>query len=107
MNHDVLDEVAHRLAADLTLRSTHPPPQLVPATAELLCHPLTTAGWWHLRLGGGLGQNFIRDRAVINAIVDIVSRTDGPIIEIGAGDGAVTLPLQTLGGWCFCVAVTR
>ncbi len=44
-----------------------------------------------------LGQNFIRDRAVINAIVDIVSRTDGPIIEIGAGDGALTLPLQTLG----------
>ena len=47
--------------------------------------------------GHELGQNFIHDRAVINAIVDIVSRTDGPIVEVGAGDGALTLPLQTLG----------
>ena len=43
------------------------------------------------------GQNFIHDRAVIRSIVDIVSRTNGPIVEIGAGDGALTLPLQTLG----------
>jgi 23S rRNA (adenine-N6)-dimethyltransferase len=43
------------------------------------------------------GQNFIHDRAVIRSIVDVVSRTDGPIVEIGAGDGALTLPLQTLG----------
>jgi 23S rRNA (adenine-N6)-dimethyltransferase len=44
-----------------------------------------------------LGQNFLHDRAVIRAIVDVVSRTDGPIVEIGAGNGALTLPLQTLG----------
>ncbi len=43
------------------------------------------------------GQNSIRDRGVIDAIVDIVARTDGPILEIGAGNGALTLPLQTLG----------
>ena len=43
------------------------------------------------------GQNFVHDRAVIRSIVDIVSRTNGPIVEIGAGDGALTLPLQTLG----------
>ena len=43
------------------------------------------------------GQNFLHDRAVIRSIVDIVSRTDGPIVEIGAGDGALTLPLQKLG----------
>jgi 23S rRNA (adenine-N6)-dimethyltransferase len=43
------------------------------------------------------GQNFIHDRRVIDAIVDIVARTRGPIIEVGAGDGALTLPLQGLG----------
>ncbi|MCV7279234.1 23S ribosomal RNA methyltransferase Erm [Mycolicibacterium flavescens] len=42
------------------------------------------------------GQNFIRDRRVINTIVDLVAQTTGPIIEIGAGDGALTLPLQRL-----------
>jgi 23S rRNA (adenine-N6)-dimethyltransferase len=42
-------------------------------------------------------RNFLHDRAVIRAIVDVVSRTDGPIVEIGAGNGALTLPLQTLG----------
>jgi 23S rRNA (adenine-N6)-dimethyltransferase len=43
------------------------------------------------------GQNFIHDRGVIDTIVDIVARTDGPIVEVGAGDGALTLPLQKLG----------
>jgi 23S rRNA (adenine-N6)-dimethyltransferase len=43
------------------------------------------------------GQNFLSDRAVIDAIVELVSSTTGPIIEIGAGDGALTLPLQRLG----------
>ncbi|MBB3052193.1 23S rRNA (adenine-N6)-dimethyltransferase [Prauserella isguenensis] len=43
-----------------------------------------------------LGQNFLTDRATIARIVDHVARTDGPIIEIGAGEGAVTLPLETL-----------
>jgi 23S rRNA (adenine-N6)-dimethyltransferase len=43
------------------------------------------------------GQNFINDRRVIDTIVDIVARTDGPIVEVGAGDGALTLQLQKLG----------
>lgn len=43
------------------------------------------------------GQNFLHDRGVIDTIVGIVARTDGPIVEVGAGDGALTLPLQKLG----------
>ncbi|CDP84667.1 MULTISPECIES: 23S ribosomal RNA methyltransferase Erm [Mycolicibacterium] len=42
------------------------------------------------------GQNFLCDRRVVADIVKIVSHTTGPIIEIGAGDGALTLPLQRL-----------
>ncbi|KUH81191.1 23S ribosomal RNA methyltransferase Erm [Mycobacterium sp. IS-1556] len=42
------------------------------------------------------GQNFLHDRRVIGAIVDLVARTDGPIVEVGAGDGALTVPLQRL-----------
>ncbi|MFJ6566740.1 23S ribosomal RNA methyltransferase Erm [Streptomyces sp. NPDC091292] len=44
-----------------------------------------------------LGQNFLHDQSVIRSVVDLVARTDGPVIEIGAGDGALTLPLQRLG----------
>lgn len=44
-----------------------------------------------------LGQNFLTDRKAVDTIVDLVSRTDGPIIEIGSGDGALTLSLQALG----------
>ncbi|MFJ4771484.1 23S ribosomal RNA methyltransferase Erm [Streptomyces uncialis] len=44
-----------------------------------------------------LGQNFLVDQATIRAFVDLVARTDGPVIEIGTGDGALTLPLQSLG----------
>ncbi|TPQ22305.1 23S ribosomal RNA methyltransferase Erm [Streptomyces sporangiiformans] len=44
-----------------------------------------------------LGQNFLIDQSVIDTIVGLVARTDGPIIEIGPGDGALTLPLQQLG----------
>ena len=43
-----------------------------------------------------LGQNFLTDRRTITAILDLVARTEGPILEIGAGDGALTLPLQAL-----------
>jgi 23S rRNA (adenine-N6)-dimethyltransferase len=43
------------------------------------------------------GQNFLQDRGAIDAIVETVARTDGPILEVGAGDGALTLPLQRLG----------
>ncbi|MFJ6095732.1 23S ribosomal RNA methyltransferase Erm [Williamsia muralis] len=44
-----------------------------------------------------LGQNFLTDRATIDKIVHLVSGSDGPIIEIGSGGGALTLPLQALG----------
>lgn len=44
-----------------------------------------------------LGQNFLIDRTIITTFVDLVAETDGPIIEIGAGDGALTLPLGRLG----------
>lgn len=44
-----------------------------------------------------LGQNFLCDRRVVADIVEIVSRTTGPIVEVGAGDGALTVPLQRLG----------
>jgi 23S rRNA (adenine-N6)-dimethyltransferase len=44
-----------------------------------------------------LGQNFLTDHDTIDTIVGLVAACDGPIIEIGAGDGALTLPLQHLG----------
>ncbi|MDV3130036.1 23S ribosomal RNA methyltransferase Erm [Mycobacterium sp. 21AC1] len=44
-----------------------------------------------------LGQNFLCDRRVVADIIEIASRTTGPILEVGAGDGALTLPLQGLG----------
>lgn len=44
-----------------------------------------------------LGQNFLHDRGIIDVIVQAVDRTDGPIIEVGAGDGALTCALQELG----------
>ncbi|MFD9862498.1 23S ribosomal RNA methyltransferase Erm [Streptomyces alboflavus] len=43
------------------------------------------------------GQNFLTDRSTIGTFVDLVGRTHGPIVEIGTGDGALTLPLQRLG----------
>lgn len=42
------------------------------------------------------GQNFLIDPGVVDTIVDLVSGTQGPIVEIGPGDGALTLPLQRL-----------
>ena len=44
-----------------------------------------------------LGQNFLIHRPTIRGIVDLVAATGGPILEIGAGDGALTAPLATLG----------
>lgn len=43
-----------------------------------------------------LGQNFLTDTRTIAHIIDIVGRTQGPIVEIGAGRGALTRPLQNL-----------
>lgn len=44
-----------------------------------------------------LGQNFLIHRPTIQGIVDLVAATRGPILEIGAGDGALTDPLARLG----------
>ncbi len=41
-----------------------------------------------------LGQNFLVNRSVITTIEKLVTHTTGPIVEIGAGDGALTLPLS-------------
>jgi 23S rRNA (adenine-N6)-dimethyltransferase len=42
------------------------------------------------------GQNFLVDPAVIDALVELVAATSGPIIEIGPGDGALTRRLRRL-----------
>lgn len=44
-----------------------------------------------------LGQNFLHHAPTIDRIVRLVRATDGPILEIGAGDGALTRQLATLG----------
>ncbi|MFE0630221.1 23S ribosomal RNA methyltransferase Erm [Streptomyces sp. NPDC058864] len=44
-----------------------------------------------------LGQNFLTDRTVIASIEALVAATRGPIVEIGPGDGALTLPLSRTG----------
>lgn len=42
------------------------------------------------------GQNFLVDPSVIREMVALVAATRGPIIEIGAGSGALTEPLARL-----------
>ncbi|MGW1281077.1 23S ribosomal RNA methyltransferase Erm [Streptomyces tsukubensis] len=44
-----------------------------------------------------LGQNFLVDRSTIDTMTRLVAGTNGPILEIGPGGGALTLPLQRLG----------
>ncbi|WP_022888810.1 23S ribosomal RNA methyltransferase Erm [Agromyces italicus] len=44
-----------------------------------------------------LGQNFLVDRGAIDRLVGLVDETRGPIIELGAGGGALTDPLARLG----------
>lgn len=52
----------------------------------------------HSRHGGRheLGQNYLHHRRTVGRILEIVERTEGGILEIGAGDGALTAPLFTL-----------
>lgn len=54
-----------------------------------------------------LGQNFLTDRKTIDTIVGLVSATRGPIIEIGSGAGALTVPLQSLGRPITAVEIDR
>lgn len=44
-----------------------------------------------------LGQNFLHHRPTIDRLVALVRATEGPILEIGCGDGALTYPLARLG----------
>ncbi len=44
-----------------------------------------------------LGQNFLIAPAIIGTITDLVARTSGPIVELGPGDGALTVPLSRSG----------
>lgn len=44
-----------------------------------------------------LGQSFLVDRRAIADVVALVDATRGPILEIGPGDGALTLPIARLG----------
>ncbi|WP_309104668.1 23S ribosomal RNA methyltransferase Erm [Microbacterium sp.] len=44
-----------------------------------------------------LGQNFLTHRPTLGRIITLVSATTGPILELGAGDGALTRPLADLG----------
>ena len=43
------------------------------------------------------GQNFLRDRRVIRAMVDLAAQGHHPLVEWAAGDGALTMELATLG----------
>ncbi|WP_193047083.1 23S rRNA (adenine(2058)-N(6))-methyltransferase Erm(46) [Mycolicibacterium baixiangningiae] len=43
-----------------------------------------------------LGQNFLTDPEAVDTIVSLISQTAGPIVEIGSGGGALTLPMQAL-----------
>ena len=40
------------------------------------------------------GQNFLTDQRTIQRVVNLVAQTRGPILEIGPGRGALTLPMQ-------------
>lgn len=44
-----------------------------------------------------LGQNFLTHRPTLHRITELVRHTSGSILELGAGDGALTRPLATLG----------
>lgn len=44
-----------------------------------------------------LGQNFLRHRPTVRLLTDLVAATDGSILEIGPGDGALTAGLSRLG----------
>ncbi|MGO1537915.1 MAG: 23S ribosomal RNA methyltransferase Erm [Leucobacter sp.] len=44
-----------------------------------------------------LGQNFLVHQPAINTMTTLTAATRGPILELGAGDGALTTPLARLG----------
>lgn len=44
-----------------------------------------------------LGQNFLVDRRVVDGLAALTAATRGPIVELGAGSGAITRQLAALG----------
>lgn len=44
-----------------------------------------------------LGQNFLHHRPTVDRLVALVMSRPGPVLEIGAGDGAITRPLVAAG----------
>jgi 23S rRNA (adenine-N6)-dimethyltransferase len=54
-----------------------------------------------------LGQNFLVHTPTVASFVDAVRSTEGPIIEIGAGLGALTLPLADLGRPVTAIEIDR
>lgn len=53
------------------------------------------------------GQNHLIDRTVVDQITRLAADTTGPIIEIGAGHGAITGPLVELGRPVTAVDIDR
>ena len=54
------------------------------------------------------GQNFLRDPRYISRIIDVVAPGPGDrLIEIGPGDGALTLPLAAAAGRLDCIELDR
>lgn len=53
----------------------------------------------HSAYGGRheLGQNFLTHKPTIDRIISLVGKTHGPILEMGAGDGALTRRIAGLG----------
>ncbi|MFT4216705.1 MAG: rRNA adenine N-6-methyltransferase family protein [Micropruina sp.] len=54
--------------------------------------PRSLHGGWHEP-----GQNFLTHKPSIDTITTLVAGTRGPILELGAGDGALTRPLAESG----------
>lgn len=53
------------------------------------------------------GQNLLTDRRIVRRVVELVAETSGPIVEIGPGRGALTLPMERLGRPITAVEIHR
>ncbi|XVX20924.1 23S ribosomal RNA methyltransferase Erm [Actinomycetota bacterium] len=60
-------------------------------------HPRTPRPSQHGPGRHELGQNFLTDPGVIDRVVALTVEVEGPIVEWGTGDGALTVPLSRLG----------
>lgn len=55
-------------------------------------HPRPSPGGRH-----ELGQNFLVDRRIVRSLVERIGAHPGPVLELAAGEGALTLPLAAAG----------